>query len=77
MLLFIQSFLLLGYDELKCRSFWVFGLKTAVFWILMDYGIPGGSKEWCREWVYDFVLGLLLCCIVNLEKPRLSLYFTS
>ena len=37
--IFIQFFSLLGYDELKCRSFMAFGLKTAAFWTLTDHGI--------------------------------------
>ena len=36
---FIQGFSLLEYDELECRSFLVFGPKTAAYWTLTDHGI--------------------------------------
>ena len=37
---FIQSFSLLGYDELECRSVLVFGLKSAAFWTRTDRPPP-------------------------------------
>ena len=39
----VMVFRVVFYDELECRSFLVFGLKTAAFWTLTDH----------RIWVYS------------------------
>ena len=37
--IFVQSFSLFGYDELKSRTFLVFSLKIAAFWTLTNHGL--------------------------------------
>ena len=45
----IQRLSLLGYDEPKCRIFWVFALETAAFWTLTDDGIPSNRPTKLSE----------------------------